>query len=337
MFEDIIAQYGTKFLIAAVAVLAGLACLALALWVVRRRPSSPFIRGGRNRQPRLSVLDAAAVDTRRRLVLVRRDDVEHLLMIGGPTDIVIESRIITASPGDLAEQPQPAPIAVAPVAAASPPTAEPYAAVPVPARPATAVAPPPVASVGTALKEERFDLPARGVPPSGVSAMGQVLYGDDEPASVPTPPFNPSPLDIRPATSTAAIGITTRPPVAPQPSISERNAIDALDRARDRVLTNPVGTGSERVSEQRDLPIQREPSPAPARTTPDNAALVSEFEKILEAEIASPTRSANNSLADGRRTEPSTIESQLEQPASREETEAEMARLLGELSANRKS
>ena len=39
---------------------------------------------------------AAAIDTRRRLVLLRRDDVEHLVMIGGPTDIVIESRIVTA-------------------------------------------------------------------------------------------------------------------------------------------------------------------------------------------------------------------------------------------------
>jgi hypothetical protein len=39
------------------------------------------------------VLDAAAVDARRRLVLVRRDGIEHLIMIGGPTDIVIESGI----------------------------------------------------------------------------------------------------------------------------------------------------------------------------------------------------------------------------------------------------
>jgi hypothetical protein len=39
------------------------------------------------------VLDAAAVDARRRIVLVRRDDVEHLVMIGGPTDVVIESGI----------------------------------------------------------------------------------------------------------------------------------------------------------------------------------------------------------------------------------------------------
>jgi flagellar protein FliO/FliZ len=48
--------------------------------------------------PRLAVIDAAAVDGRRRLVLVRRDNVEHLLMIGGPTDIVVEPNIVRASP-----------------------------------------------------------------------------------------------------------------------------------------------------------------------------------------------------------------------------------------------
>jgi hypothetical protein len=49
--------------------------------------------------PRLAVIDAAAVDGRRRLVLVRRDNVEHLLMIGGPTDIVVEPNIVRATPG----------------------------------------------------------------------------------------------------------------------------------------------------------------------------------------------------------------------------------------------
>src|ERR1019366_9347879 len=44
-------------------------------------------------------IDAAAVDGRRRLVLVRRDNVEHLLMIGGPTDIVVEPNIVRAIPG----------------------------------------------------------------------------------------------------------------------------------------------------------------------------------------------------------------------------------------------
>jgi hypothetical protein len=58
--------------------------------------------------PRLAVIDAAAVDGRRRLVLVRRDNVEHLLMIGGPTDIVVEPNIVRAIPGREQMQPRPA-------------------------------------------------------------------------------------------------------------------------------------------------------------------------------------------------------------------------------------
>ena len=42
---------------------------------------------------RLEVMDHASVDGRRRLVLVRRDDVEHLIMIGGPVDVVVETCI----------------------------------------------------------------------------------------------------------------------------------------------------------------------------------------------------------------------------------------------------
>ena len=45
-------------------------------------------------QYKLAVIDAAAVDGRRRLVLVRRDNIEHLLMIGGPSDIVVESNSV---------------------------------------------------------------------------------------------------------------------------------------------------------------------------------------------------------------------------------------------------
>jgi hypothetical protein len=87
-------QYGLKMLFAFIVVF-GL--LALALWLVRRfggkRLGNPSARG---RQPRLAVIDAATVDARRRLVLVRRDNVEHLLIIGGPTDVVIEQNIVRA-------------------------------------------------------------------------------------------------------------------------------------------------------------------------------------------------------------------------------------------------
>jgi flagellar biogenesis protein FliO len=79
-------------------------CLALLFWVMKRRGHMIFMRGGNNRQPRLAVLDAAAVDSRRRLVLVRRDNIEHLILIGGPSDIVVESGISRAAAAAQAEK-----------------------------------------------------------------------------------------------------------------------------------------------------------------------------------------------------------------------------------------
>jgi hypothetical protein len=60
---------------------------------------------------RLDVVEQMSLDARRRLVLIRRDDVEHLIMTGGPVDVVIETGI-----GDAA----PAPVVSKPVAPASP-------------------------------------------------------------------------------------------------------------------------------------------------------------------------------------------------------------------------
>ena len=77
-----------------------LALIGLAAWLVRRFATNRLgANTNRGRMPRLAVIDAAAVDGRRRLVLVRRDNIEHLLMIGGPTDIVVEANIVRAMPG----------------------------------------------------------------------------------------------------------------------------------------------------------------------------------------------------------------------------------------------
>src|SRR3954454_14656020 len=76
-----------------------LALIGLAAWLVRRFAGNLLgANANRGRMPRLAVIDAAAVDHRRRLVLVRRDNIEHLLMIGGPTDIVVEQNIVRAMP-----------------------------------------------------------------------------------------------------------------------------------------------------------------------------------------------------------------------------------------------
>lgn len=78
-----------------IAILIVLALIGAVAWLVRRFGGGNIGSGNaRGRMPRLAVIDAAAVDGRRRLVLVRRDNVEHLLMIGGPTDVVVELNIV---------------------------------------------------------------------------------------------------------------------------------------------------------------------------------------------------------------------------------------------------
>jgi hypothetical protein len=74
-----------------------LSLLFAFLWALRRFGTGQL--GGastRGRQHRLSVLEWAKVDNRRFLCLVRRDNVEHLLIIGGPTDVVVEANIVRA-------------------------------------------------------------------------------------------------------------------------------------------------------------------------------------------------------------------------------------------------
>jgi flagellar protein FliO/FliZ len=79
-----------------VAVVAILLLLALFAFVLRRLASGAggLSNLGRNRQPRLGIVDSFALDRQRQLVIVRRDAVEHLLLIGGNSDVVIESNIV---------------------------------------------------------------------------------------------------------------------------------------------------------------------------------------------------------------------------------------------------
>lgn len=44
-------------------------------------------------EKRLEVVEQTSIDGRRKLVLIRRDHVEHLVMTGGPADVVIETGI----------------------------------------------------------------------------------------------------------------------------------------------------------------------------------------------------------------------------------------------------
>ena len=93
MFETLFGegQYGLKVVFAFIVVL-GL--IALTAWLVRRFGSERLGTGTtRGRQPRLAVIDAASVDGRRRLVLIRRDATEHLLLLSPEGSRLVEGGI----------------------------------------------------------------------------------------------------------------------------------------------------------------------------------------------------------------------------------------------------
>lgn len=107
MFETLIGAempLAVKFFLVFLVILAVIGAIA---WALRRFGSGRLGATTRGRQPRLAVIDYATVDGRRRLILVRRDNVEHLLMIGGPSDVVVEPNIVraVAPPRDIARAP----------------------------------------------------------------------------------------------------------------------------------------------------------------------------------------------------------------------------------------
>ncbi|HRE19613.1 MAG TPA: hypothetical protein PKW21_01075 [Rhabdaerophilum sp.] len=77
--------------------------LVLAVWLVRMLRPSLNVGGsqGRGGRPqRLAITDAFPLDREgRKLVIVRRDNVEHLLLIGGPNDVLVESAIVRTERG----------------------------------------------------------------------------------------------------------------------------------------------------------------------------------------------------------------------------------------------
>jgi flagellar protein FliO/FliZ len=97
--QGLLGESGTKFIIWASVGLAALIAVLLLILVIRRLFGANFNMSGsgdkRNRPPRLGVTDFFNLDRQgRRLVIVRRDNVEHLVLIGGPNDLLIEQNII---------------------------------------------------------------------------------------------------------------------------------------------------------------------------------------------------------------------------------------------------
>jgi len=94
--------------------------IVLGLWLLKMLfNASSNVGRGRNR--RLNVVDSLALDPKRHLLIVRRDNVEHLILVGGPQDVVVETGIpVTDEPATQSTR-RPVPMVRKP--AASRPTA----------------------------------------------------------------------------------------------------------------------------------------------------------------------------------------------------------------------
>ena len=167
--------------------------IVIILIVILLRILRSFTGGmfGNKSQNRLGVIEAAAVDNKRRLVLVRRDNVEHLIMIGGTSDILVESGINRAAPAPRLSQPQapkqtpppaqapkqnPAPQASTPHAP-SPAASTPQAAAPKPAASTPqATAPKPAAPTSA---PTQATVPAQTVPPVTTPVRDSAKVGGD--------------------------------------------------------------------------------------------------------------------------------------------------------------
>lgn len=86
-----------------------IALILIGARLLKRTASGGNSKGGsflRGRERRLGVVEAASVDGRRKLILLRRDNVEHLIMTGGPVDVVVETGIQGPQPQEPSFEPQ---------------------------------------------------------------------------------------------------------------------------------------------------------------------------------------------------------------------------------------
>jgi len=305
-----IVQYVVAFAIIAI-------LLALFAIVLKRIGGNRFAMSGgergRGRQPRLGIVDVYDLDRQRQLVLLRRDNVEHLVMLGGANDFVVESNIVR----------MPASRAMAPQAHMQPGQA-PHGAAPV-AGPEAGHDRAPIPEVGPApqpvMPAQPFPpqtpaslqgVPERDYPAQGASQAAPDVAPDISPAR-PTPqPHQPVPgAAIAPTGHTAEdrgapAGGEPVPPVTPRQDMSRSGPRpEESPQPQKRGLfgfarpggQKPGGQENDKPDDRRDAPqfpprsratpvAPPTPSPYPPRRTSETAQPAADVTAGLDAALA---------------------------------------------------
>ena len=258
-----------QYVIAFVVIFGLLALLALGL---RRlsgsRLSMTSQERGRARQPRLGVVDVYDLDRQRQLILLRRDNVEHLLLIGGPNDLVVETNIArvpvrAAAPGEngFERVDQASDTPARPVV--EPPRPGPDAAVS--ARLGSLAGP------GNDASDAEAELaPIAATSPQPARARMEPVLKPDAVAPVPVRPSGASPAAPVRATGApradvpAPVPPAARPASAPDPSL-----LSDMAKQLEQALRRPAAPAPPRPAAAPGVPqvdpAPAQPAPAPPR------------------------------------------------------------------------
>jgi flagellar protein FliO/FliZ len=278
-----------------------LALVALFGLVLRRLTGARLMMPGsdrsRSRQPRLGIVDVYDLDRQRQLLLLRRDNVEHLLLIGGPNDVVIETNIVRVAGARIpAPASEPVPerfepqLDQAPRAPQVEPNGRPSIEAQLAAQLGSFVRRPnensdaneelaPVASISAPVPPPRTPLaPEPVLKPDAVSVSANpVVQGLRTEARTPAFPSAPEPIVERPeprpaftppapppfqsrATPTAPV-LPVTPPVAPEPISPFQPAPVELPAAPEKTTADPVALSN--MAKQLEEALKRPAAPVP--------------------------------------------------------------------------
>ncbi|MCG7391442.1 hypothetical protein MHY87_00785 [Microvirga sp. ACRRW] len=271
-----------------------LALVALFGLVLRKLTGARLMMPGadrsRSRQPRLGIVDVYDLDRQRQLLLLRRDNVEHLLLIGGPNDVVIETNIVRVAGARIpaaANEAGPERFEPAQVEANGRPSIEAQLAAqlgsfvrrpseesdvdqelsavasvsaPIPAHPEPVLKPDAV-SVSSAPAIQGLRAEARNVPfPSAPIAP---VAPAPEVRPEPRPNFTPPPFQSRPTPTAPATPAPQAEPVRPFPAAPvEAPAAPAPKAGPDAAVLSNMAKQLEEALKRPAAPVAPPPAPA---------------------------------------------------------------------------
>jgi len=353
MLEPILGETGALVAQFVITLAVVLLLLLVVVWLVRRYSRGALAGSGRGRLPRLAIVDAMAVDSRRKLVLVRRDNVEHLILIGGPSDLVVEPGIMrqrtaagqrqgaaqqVPSPQQPATAQQAAAPQQAPAAAEAASTDEPLQPTPPPRPAAPALTPPPPptapASRGRADAvgaDQPIPFPPRRSPVGG--RAGWLRRDSPRPErSEPEEPRAPRPLTASAAAGVDLEGARTSRPMSASARFEEMARPTAI---------KPSFSLIDEAETEPELPPPLDPEEFEAGAAPGLADgprdVAAEF-AVPDSELGeSPRPTELRAAVPLPSEEPSAHPEHPEPSVKVSDLEKEMARLLGEISTSRSS